>query len=214
MSVPTAEPPAIRPRITGASERDRVVTPYDPGVWRACLAELGLDRKHEGLADAMESGFHIRDLSPIRETVVHSNYPAAEENISFIEDYIREQVQLGRMTGPYSRARVEEILGSSFISSPLSVVPKANGKLRLIQDCSKEDGDGLSVNGRIDADLFPTEWGTASEVAQLVSVFLTTPQGRCDCRSRDAIPVCRDAGARRAVARGAQEPSRARVRRT
>ena len=175
MSAPTVEPPAIQPRTTGASERDRVVTPYDPEVWRACLAELRLDKKHEGLADAMESGFHIGDMPPIRETIIHPNYPAAEEHIEFIENYIQDQVRLGRMTGPYSRAHVEEILGTNFISSPLSVVPKANGKLRLIQDCSKEDAYGLSVNGRIDAELFPMEWGTASEVAQLVGLFLLAP---------------------------------------
>lgn len=69
------------------------------------------------------------------------------------------------------RAQVEETLGSHFISSPLSVVPKSGGKLRLIQDCSREDGDGLSVNGRIEADLFPTRWGSASAMGEMVSTL-------------------------------------------
>ena len=73
------------------------------------------------------------------------------------------------MTGPYSATEVERILQGPFISSPLSVVPKAGGKLRLVQDCSHADADGLSVNGRIDAEMFPTTWGTAARVAELVS---------------------------------------------
>ena len=161
-------PPTITPHRTGASERDWVVTPYDPKAWRECLSVLGLAEKHAGLADAMESGFHIGDLAPIRNTVIHPNYPAAAEHADFIQAYVAKQVALGRMSGPYSHADVERVLGSPFVSSPLSVVPKANGKLRLVQDCSKEDADGLSVNGRIDADLFPTRWGSAAEVADLV----------------------------------------------
>ncbi len=136
-----------------------------------CLRALGLAAKHEGLVEAMESGFHIGNLAPIWTTIAHPNYPAASEHMGFIKAYVDEQVGLGRMSGPYSQAEVERILGSPFISSPLSVVPKANGKLRLVQDCSKEDADGLSVNGRIDADLFPTKWGSAAEVAELVSAF-------------------------------------------
>ena len=149
----------------------------------------------------MESGFHIGDLAPIRNTVVHQNYPAAAEHADFIQAYVAEQVALGRMSGPYSRADVERILGSPFISSPLSVVPKANGKLRLVQDCSKEDPDGLSVNGRIDADLFPTRWGSAAEVADLVSpsFFLhARPYGprRLDPRESLAFARAGSAGSR------------------
>ena len=159
------------PRRTGASEREWIVTPYDPQAWRECLSALGLAEKHAGLAEAMECGFHIGDLAPIKNTLIHPNYPAASDHAEFIRAYVAEQVVLGRMSGPYARADVERVLGSPFISSPLSVVPKANGKLRLVQDCSKEDENGLSVNGRIDSDLFPTRWGSAAEVADLVRTF-------------------------------------------
>ena len=118
----------------------------------------------------MRFGFPLGDLAPILATRAHPNYPAANQHMDFIREYVDEQVALGRMTGPYSRARAEAILGSPFISSPLSVVPKAEGKLRMVQNCSFGDEYGLSVNGRIDADLYPTRWGTAARVAELVSV--------------------------------------------
>ena len=108
-------------------------------------------------------------MTPITHTTILDNYPPARENINFIKEYVAEQVELDRMTGPYSARAVERILGGPFVSSPLSVVPKAGGKLRLVQDCSREDADGLSVNGRIDANDFPTTWGTAAKVAELVS---------------------------------------------
>lgn len=157
------------------------------------MSALGLAEKHAGLPEAMEIGFHIGDLAPITTTIIHPNYPAANEHMAFIEEYVNEQVALGRMTGPYPRAEVERILGSPFISSPLSVVPKANGKLRLVQDCSKEDEDGLSVNGRINTDLFPTKWGSAAEVAELVSPFFF----RFDSRGQRAKGAARSSGHRR-----------------
>ncbi|TFK83907.1 hypothetical protein K466DRAFT_463882, partial [Polyporus arcularius HHB13444] len=54
-------------------------------------------------------------------TQVNPNYPAASEHMDFILEYISEQVRLGRMTGPYSKQQVERILGSHFVSSPLTV---------------------------------------------------------------------------------------------
>ncbi len=155
----------------GVSERDRIITPYRADAWDRALAALGLTSKHPNLTHNMRYGFEIGDMAPVLETFTPPNHPPATEHMDFITDYISEQVRLGRMTGPYSKDRVEEILGAPFISSPLSVIPKAGGKLRLIQDCSHEDEYGMSVNARIDADLFPTEWGTAAKMAEFVSLI-------------------------------------------
>lgn len=151
------------------SERDRIITPYDADAWDDCLATFGLVGPRPDLTHWMRFGFPLGNLAPILATSTPPNYPAAVQHMAFIREYVDEQVALGRMTGPYSRARVEAILGSPFISSPLSVVPKAQGKLRMVQNCSFGDEYGLSVNGRIDADLYPTRWGTAARVAELVS---------------------------------------------
>ena len=92
------------------------------------------------------------------------------EHLAFVRCYAAEQVALGRMTGPYSQSCIEEILGSSFISSPLAVVPKASSAgYRLVQNCSYRGPDGLSINYSIETAHFPTRWGSAAVIAQLVS---------------------------------------------
>ncbi len=95
--------------------------------------------------------------------------------MNFIKSYVLEQVSIGRMSGPFTKSALENLLGSHFISSPLSVVEKAGNpeNLRLIQNCSFVNSDGMSVNDYIDSDLFPTAWGTAAEFAQLVSPFIS-----------------------------------------
>lgn len=96
--------------------------------------------------------------------------------MDFIKEYVSEQVALGRMTGPYSKAQVEHILGSPFVSSPLIVIPKeGSDKFRLIQNFSYKGDQEASINDEIDSDDFPTTWGTAAQVAELVSVSLLHP---------------------------------------
>ena len=121
--------------------------------------------------------------------------------------------------GPYSAADVEQILGGPFVSSPLSVVPKAGGKLRLGQDCSHEDGNGVSVNSMIDADMFPTTWGTAAQVAEKVSPSFQWPSSprRWPGRAERDVYIsllnggaCSARGARDCPARGAMNGFRAR----
>lgn len=72
------------------------------------------------------------------------------------------------------RDQITHELGGHFVSCPLGLVEKAGepGKFRIIRDLSyvnKEDG--YSVNAFLDSDDFPTEWGTAAQVAEIVSLF-------------------------------------------
>lgn len=75
------------------------------------------------------------------------------------------------MSGPFSEDEVFNILGGHFVSSPLGVVEKAGepGKFRVVRDLSYQNSDGYSVNGFLDSDDFPTEWGTAAQIAEIVS---------------------------------------------
>lgn len=77
------------------------------------------------------------------------------------------------MSGPFSASQVQNILGGHFVSSPLGVVEKSgeSGKYRVVRDLSFKNEDGYSVNGQLDSDDFPTEWGTASQVADIVRLF-------------------------------------------
>lgn len=161
-------PPTITPNLSGATERDRVITPYRADAWEAVLATLGLAARHSELVKFLRYGFPIGDLEPPTHTFTPPNHKGAIEHETFVEDYCKEQKSLGRMTGPYSEDDVRNILGTHYLTSPLSVVPKGE-KFRLVQDLSAEDEDGVSLNSRLRAEDFPTRWGTAAQVAEYVS---------------------------------------------
>lgn len=172
MDAPSAGPPTITPVVRCASSaRDRVITTYRADAWEAELREWGLWEKYSALPNRLRHGFPIGDMTPLTETFTPENHKGAEEHMDFVENYVSEQVAQGHMTGPYAKEEVEALLGTPFRSSPLSVVEKAGstGKWRLIQNCSFADRHGVSVNDMIDSDEFPTEWGTATEVAEIVS---------------------------------------------
>lgn len=78
------------------------------------------------------------------------------------------------MSGPFSKKEAHHILGGHFISSPLGLVEKSGepGKFRIVHDLSFKNEDGYTINSWLDADNFPTEWGTAAQIAEIVSISL------------------------------------------
>ena len=146
-----------------------MTTTYGAEEFEAVLTERGLLHRHVRLATRLRLGFPLGDMRPLEETFTPDNHKAGVDHLDFIQDYVREQVALGHMTGPYTQRQVHEILGSHFRTSPLAVTEKPNSKSgwRLIQNCSYKDRHGVSVNSMIDADDFPTKWGTAAQVAEV-----------------------------------------------
>lgn len=170
-SVLSVVPPIITPVLSGAGERDRIITPYRADALEAKLRQYGLLDKYPQLPDRFRYGFPIGDFQPLKKTYTPKNHSSAYEHLDFIRQYVAEQVSLNRMSGPYTAREVQSKLKSHFMTSPLGVVDKAGspGKYRLIQNCSFKNEDGFSVDDFIDANDFPTTWGTAAEVAQIVS---------------------------------------------
>ncbi|GBE80622.1 hypothetical protein SCP_0303370 [Sparassis crispa] len=167
-------------RLSGVSERERIITPYDADAFESVLHALGLFQCYPFLPRKLRYGFPIGDFAPLLRTFAPPNHSSSAEHIDFIHQYISEQVSLGRMTGPYSQAQVEHILGSYFVSSPLAVVPKAGSKkFRLVQNCSYQDEFGVSVNSQINSDDFPTKWGTAAKVAEIIVNAPAGAQAAC-----------------------------------
>ena len=186
-------PPIITPLLSNASERERIITPYRADVFESTLRAFGLLSKYPDLCNRLRFGFPIGDFPTLQKSYTPPNHSSGIQHSRFISQYIQEQVSLNHMSGPYSANQVEAILGSHFVTSPLSVVEKSGspGKFRLVQNCSFRNEDSFSVNDFIDSDEFPTTWGTAAEVAQIVSNDYLVSVGTCLCRSRG---LCTDSG--------------------
>jgi hypothetical protein len=149
----------------------RIVTPYIAEAYENFLNRFDLSSKYPNLVFNLQHGFPIGDIPPPTRTYIPKNHKSALEHIDVICSYCQDEVALGRMSGPFSADEVFNILGGHFVSSPLGVVEKAGepGKLRVVRDLSYKNPDGYSVNSFLDSDDFPTEWGTAVQVADIVS---------------------------------------------
>jgi hypothetical protein len=152
-----------------------VVTPYQADAFEHYLAKFNLTSRYPDLIQNIRNGFPIGDMPPLTRSYTPPNHKSAMDNPQVIRDYLAEEVSLRRMSGPFSASQVEFELGSFFVSCPLGLVEKAGelGKFRIIRDLSYHNKeDGYSVNDHLDADDFPTEWGTAAQVAEIVSFLL------------------------------------------
>jgi hypothetical protein len=154
----------------------RVITPFDPRTFDFFLKSLGLSKKFPDLVKRLSVGYPL-GVEP--ERLTESIVPPirkSEEDEAIIE-YLREEIEALRMDGPYSRFQLEELMGGPFAACPVHVVVKTdedgNQKRRVVRNISYRGEEGFSVNDLIDSDEWPTEWGTAARVAQIVSKVFT-----------------------------------------
>ncbi|SJL14075.1 uncharacterized protein ARMOST_17530 [Armillaria ostoyae] len=154
--------------------RNRIVTPYNADAIESLLAQHNLLDQHPDLALKLRSGFPMGDFPPLHQSVIFPNYVLDPAHTAFIDDYFDEEETSGRMSGPFSREEVEAILGP-FQCSPCSVNSQDQGpdlppKLRVVRNLSKGSSVHPSTNDFIDSSKFPTRFGSAAEVAKIVSV--------------------------------------------
>ena len=168
----SAVPPIITPVIRGDG-RARIVTPYRADAFEHRLRALDLLGKYPELPSHIRGGFPMGRFSPLERSYVSDNRAMQPEHLTFIAQYVAQQVALGRMEGPYDEEAVKSILGSDFSTSPLFVVdkPGSPGQFRLVQDYSYKNEDGFAVNDAVDPEDYSTQWNNAHSVAQLVSVI-------------------------------------------
>ncbi|KAG2127254.1 uncharacterized protein EDB93DRAFT_1096635, partial [Suillus bovinus] len=106
------------------------------------------------------------------------NHKSTRERPDIIKKYCNDKVELGCMSGPFSKEEVHHIFGGHFISSPLGLVEKSGelGKYWFVWDLFFKNKDRYTINSWLDADDFPTEWGTAAQVAENRESFVESLQ--------------------------------------
>jgi hypothetical protein len=177
MYAPSVEAKIMEPTQNHASDVFlRIVMPYAPKVYEHFLKCFNLTEKYPNLVFNLQHSFPIGNIPPPTRTYIPKNHKSALEHIDIIHTYCQEEVALGRMSGPFTADEVFEILSRHFVSSPLGVVEKAGepGKFRVVRDLSYQNPDGYSINSLLDSDDFPTKWGTAAQVAEIVSALTYT----------------------------------------
>ena len=115
-------------------------------------------------------------MPSLTETVILENHPSAQQYPDTVKQYLEDEVEAGRMDGPFSHDTIKSILRGPFFVSPLivSVQPQGLGmpdKLRVCRHLSKSNKLTPSVNSHTRKEDFPTRFDTASWVADIVSIL-------------------------------------------
>lgn len=157
---------------------NKVVTPYNADAFKRNLHRHNLVSKFPSLVYHLRHGFPLtKGLFSFPRTETPPNHPSCANHILFLENFLAEEVSLGRMSGPFSQAEVDLIYGDTFVTTPLLPVIKKGelgcpAKIRICRNSSESyESMGMSVNNFIDSDDFSTEWTTAAEVANIVRIF-------------------------------------------
>ena len=128
----------------------------------------------------LAQGFHIGfDRVKVQCVRAKNNMQSALQHPSVVEDYLQNEIALGRVIGPVFLSRVPSIQINRF-----GVIPKNHqpGKWRLIVDLS--DPAGFSINDGIDRELCSLKYVSVDDaVRSIVDLGLGTLIAKLDIES-------------------------------
>ena len=116
-----------------------ISTPIKVDQLQIILRDAGYDPiKSKKLIDGFRNGFDIGYHGPTDRRDMSRNIPLMIGTPTQLWNKVIKEVQLNRYTGPY---HIEDLPFHFFMQSPIGLVPKAGGKLRLIFHLSYDFAD-------------------------------------------------------------------------
>ena len=116
------------------------------------------------VVEGLRQGFRLGFSTSAKLKAAKRNKPSAFQHARVIDDYLANEVSLGRVVGPFSVPPLRNLHVSSF-----GVIPKKGqpGKWRLIVDLSSPWG--FSVNDGIDPEQFTLQYIRMDDVIRMVA---------------------------------------------
>jgi hypothetical protein len=169
---PYVVPPLIPPNsATPSHNLLPIITPFIPDEWEKMLNDITPFNKFPDVPIGMRFGFDMGIHSSPSHTYIPPNHNSALSYPDHVSSHIRNELSLGRYSGPFSRLELESLIGP-FRTSPLGTVPKTvdSFERRIVQDLSfPRDSPGFpSVNDQINIEDFRCDWGTFNDVRNIV----------------------------------------------
>ncbi|KAE8255066.1 hypothetical protein A4X03_0g5620 [Tilletia caries] len=150
---------------------DPVSSPLRSEGFKTLLEHHNLLSAFLELVEGLENGFNF-GIPPITVTRTPPNHKSATSDLKTLNSAIEKEIGLGRACGPYTKEEVEDLVGP-FQTSPLGLVPKPNGKWRMVQDFSyPRKGEYPAIYNYIASDEFVCAWHGYWDFVGLVSFFL------------------------------------------
>ena len=155
-----------RPRLNHSSHQHMTVsTPLALDAWSQSLAPHPDRAFANYICEGIQCGFRIgfQRGSPLKSAT--SNMESARQHPDIVSEYLRNEIALGRMLGPFA---TNEDLPPLQVNQ-FGVIPKGHnsGKWRLITDLSHPLGH--SVNDGVDPALCSMAYTTVDDVAAVVT---------------------------------------------
>ena len=143
----------------------RVCTPLRRSQFESELASHNDKAWVNWLLNSITYGVSIGFSGP-HTPYISSNLPSAAQHPHIITAELAKEVEAGRVLGPFATIPM-----NTFRSSGLGVIPKKNGKWRMILHLSAPFGS--SVNDGIDNDQFPVQYSTVDDAVEMISRYGT-----------------------------------------
>ena len=147
-----------------------VHTPFVPNKWENMLKSTSSFNRFHDVPTGIRFGFDMGVNSLPTCTYTLPNHNSAIAFPEHILSHIHNKLSSRHYTGPFSRSRLEYLIGP-FRSSPLGTIPKpGTSERRTVQDLSfpHNDPSHASINDEINIDDFRCDWGTFNDVQNIV----------------------------------------------
>ena len=170
-------------------EARTITSPFMVENWAKALNQHPDKTFVHYLVKGMADGFHIGFDRRVNCKSVEKNMKSALENMEPVDEYLKTELQAGRIVGPIDPAKASHLQISRF-----GVIPKAGqpGKWRLILDLSSPSGH--SVNDGVDKSLCSLKYATVEDaVQQIIKVGKGALLAKIDIQhAYRNVPVHRD----------------------
>jgi hypothetical protein len=177
-SAPFAVPLVTMPSgATSSPSLLHINTPFVPDEWEKLLNNITPFNKFSDVPNSLRLGFDMGIHTLPSDTYTPPNHNSALLFPDHVMSHIRKELSLRRYSGPFSRSRLESLIGP-FRTSPLGTVPKSHDSSdrRIVQDLSfpRNDPTRSSINDQINIDDFRCDWGTFNDIRIIV---MDAPEG-------------------------------------
>ena len=146
-------------------------TPFIADAWRSMLLNTSLFNKFSDVPYGIQYGFDMGINILPSYTFTPPNHKSALSFPGHVLSHISTELSRRRYSSPFSRSRLEALIGP-FRTSPLGTVLKSelSDERRIVQDLSfpRNDPSHRSVNDYINVDDFRCDWGTFNDVMKIV----------------------------------------------
>ena len=179
--------PLLLASLENEEVRSKIVTPYNADAFESLLSKYDLMNIYPHLVRNLRNGFPLGEFPDLDKHVIFPPHKPSAQYQKDIDPYLEDEVSAGRMDGPFSFDETTSILRGPFQCSPI-VVDVQQDKLRICCHLSKGNKDHPSTNSFIDTERFPTRFGSAAEMADIVSTPTHLPFFPYTCQRYTSSP--------------------------